>query len=92
MSKYLIQVSETYRVDTEEEVSAFIEKLKKDDEYELVSYKSKRKELKEKGEVIDEWCQVQVVKKFDNEKYPENNIFTYYGGSSLGCECKCEDE
>lgn len=92
MSKYLIQVNETYRVDTEEEVSAFIEKLKKDDEYELVSYKSKRKELKEKGEVIDEWCQVQVVKKFDNEKYPENNIFTYYGGNNLGCECECGDE
>ena len=46
MSKYLIQVNETYRVDTEEEVSAFIEKLKK--MMNIISL-YKPKELKEKG-------------------------------------------
>ncbi|OQA73198.1 MAG: hypothetical protein BWY33_01777 [Candidatus Dependentiae bacterium ADurb.Bin246] len=74
MARYLIKTVETYRVDTEDEVASFIEELKSNSSYDLVSYKSKRKEKKEKGEVIDTWCQVQVVKEIDDEVYPVNCI------------------
>lgn len=105
MARYLIKTVETYRVDTEDEVAGFIEELKSNPSYDLVSYKSKRKEKKEKGEVIDTWCQVQVVKEIDDEVYPVNCICyglkdgaTKCGGASSEAlhsyrddeSCKCE--
>ena len=65
--KYLNQVAEVYRIDTEEEVQAFIEDMKAkaiDEGYVLKSCAYTLKEKKSKGEVIDSAYQVKVVKDF----------------------------
>lgn len=67
--KYLNQVTEVYRVDTEPEVQAFIEELKADaieEGYILKSCAYTLKEKKAKGEVVDSAYQVKVVKDFAN--------------------------
>ena len=55
MAKYLISVTETYRVDTETEAAKIIEEAKVDGKYVLSKYSSVKKERKQKGEIIDEW-------------------------------------
>lgn len=70
MSKYLISVTETYRVDTEAEAAVLIDEAKKDNKYDLKKYTSQKKERKQKGEVADEWHQVVLTKIFDDEKEP----------------------
>ena len=70
MSKYLISVTETYRVDTEAEEAVLIDEAKKDNKYDLKKYTSQKKERKQKGEVVDEWHQVVLTKIFDDEKEP----------------------
>ena len=70
MSKYLISVTETYRVDTEAEAAVLIDEAKKDNKYDLKKYTSQKKEIKQKGEVVDEWHQVVLTKIFDDEKEP----------------------
>lgn len=67
MAKYINQVTEVYRVDTEEEVKNFIEELKAealDEGYVLQSCAYTLKEKTSKGEVIDSGYQVKVVKQF----------------------------
>lgn len=67
MSKMLNQTTEIYRVDTEEEVQAFIEEAKADaieNGYVLKSCSYTLKEKKAKGEVIDSAYQVKVVKDY----------------------------
>lgn len=70
MSKYLISVTETYRVDTEAEAAVLIDEAKKDNKYDLKKYTSQKKERKQKGDVVDEWHQVILTKIFDDEKEP----------------------
>ena len=70
MSKYLISVTETYRVDTEAEAAVLIDEAKKENKYDLKKYTSQKKERKQKGEVVDEWHQVVLTKIFDDEKEP----------------------
>lgn len=70
MSKYLISVTETYRVDTEAEAAVLIDEAKKDNKYDLKKYTSQKKERKQKGEIVDEWHQVVLTKIFDDEKEP----------------------
>jgi hypothetical protein len=69
--KYLIQVTEVYRVDTEEQVKDMIEEAKADSSFLLLKYTSQYKERKSKGEVIDSWYKVSFVKGFTEEKDPE---------------------
>ena len=59
--KYLVSVVETYRVDNEKEAAAAIEEAKKDTTYTLSKYTSEHKEVKAKGEVVDEYYKVQNV-------------------------------
>lgn len=54
--KYILEVTETYRVDTEEEVATLIEEFKTnaiDEGYIPKGYTSNLKEKKSKGEVVD---------------------------------------
>jgi hypothetical protein len=80
MSKYLITTTEVYRVDDEIEVQNLIEEAKHDPMYTLVKYNREYKEKKSKGEVIDEWYKVTLVKSFNNEKEPERHINVMYKG------------
>lgn len=70
MSKYLIRTTEVYRADSENEAKLFIEEQKKNPEYELTKYATERKEKKIKGEVVDAWYRVTLVKEFNDEKEP----------------------
>ena len=76
--KYLISTTETYRLATEEEVKTFLEELKKDKNFEIKKYSSVKKELKQKGEVVDEWIRFTVTKEFNSEKEPYDEINIEY--------------
>lgn len=79
MAKYLITTTETYRVDTEEEVKEILEESKNDFNYTLVKYSSTYKEKKEKGEVVDSWYRLTLTKTFTDEKDPDRDVQITYG-------------
>lgn len=70
MSKYLIRTTEIYRIDTENEAKTFIEEQKRKGNYEVTKYSTERREKKAKGEVVDAWYRVTLVKDFNDEKEP----------------------
>ena len=62
-----LSITETYRMNTEEEVKSFIEKIKEDAApggYELKSYSSTKKVKKQKGEIVDEGFLVKIEKAY----------------------------
>lgn len=77
--KYLCEVTEKYRVDTESEAKAFIEEQKKNNTYSMKKYASELKERKQKGEIIDSWYQVTLVKSFNDPKEPVEEVEVTYG-------------
>jgi hypothetical protein len=76
--RYLISTTETYRLNSEEEVKTFIEELKKDPNFEIKKYSSTKKEAKQKGEIVDEWIRFTVTKEFNIEKEPYDEITITY--------------
>jgi len=82
--KYLINTTEIYRVSSEEEAAALIQKAKEESGYTLSKYSTQYKERKQKGEVIDYWWKVTLIKEFNNEKEPERDVeITYKEGSAF---------
>lgn len=79
MAKYLIKTTEIYRVDSENEVEAILTDAKNDSKYELVKYSSQHKEIKSKGEIIDEYELVSLTKSFTAEKEPDRQVDVSYG-------------
>lgn len=75
---YLLEVTETYRVDTEPEVDLLIEKAKADSIYSLIKYNRTYKEKKQKGVVIESWYKVTLTKRFCDEKEPDTHITISY--------------
>ena len=89
--KYLIEVTENYRVDSEKEAAALIEEAKQNQrQYSLSKYSSVRKERKSKGEVIDSWYKVSLTKKFTDEKEPYVSVIPTY--ESTGCFPNAKEE
>ena len=76
--KYLLNVTENYRVNSEEEAAKLIEEAKKEPGYILTKSSTQYKERKQKGEVIDYWWKVSLTKNFNNEKEPEAQIEVEY--------------
>lgn len=74
--KYLLNVVETYRVDTEQEANQLIEEAKADGN--LIKYSCNHKERKQKGELVDEWYAVVLSRKFTDEKEPEGDVRISY--------------
>lgn len=70
MSKYLITTSETYRVDSEPQAKQLIEEAQKSSQFDLVKYNCEYKTQKAKGEIVDAWYRVTLVKSFEEEKEP----------------------
>ena len=67
MARYINQVTEVYRIDTEEEVQAFNEQLKEEaieEGYVLKSYSYTLKEKKKGGEILDSAYCVKAVKEY----------------------------
>ena len=75
---YLIRTTETYRVPNEEAVKKLLEELKSNRMFEIVKYSSIKKERKEKGEIVDEWIRLEVVKVFNDEKEPISEVKVRY--------------
>lgn len=66
--KVLLNATEVYRIDTEEEVKNTIEEAKTDADlngYILKGYSTKLKEKKSKGEVIDAGYEVTLKKEYN---------------------------
>ena len=78
MSKYLISVSEVYRVDNDAEAEALIAEAKEDSKYELKKYKCENKQVKAKGEIVDEYVKVVLDKVFTAEKEPDAQVSISY--------------
>ena len=67
MAKCVLDVTEIYRVDTEDEVATLIEDFKNqanEEGYIPKGYTSSLKEKKAKGEVVDTGYQVKLTKVF----------------------------
>ena len=80
--KYLLETTEIYRVDKEAEAKELIENAKNGNAYLLKKYSSQYKERKQKGEVVDAWYKVTLVKSFNDEKEPMTSIEVNYGDGS----------
>ena len=61
---YLIQTQEIYRAESEREAQELISEAKQAGEYTLTKYSSEKKEVKAKGEVIDEYFKISLTKTF----------------------------
>lgn len=64
----IMKQTDEIKVATEEEAKALIEDFKnksKDEGYEITSYTSTLKEKKSKGEVIDSYYIVKIVKRWE---------------------------
>ncbi len=68
---YLINVVNTYRVPTVEDAEELHETLKRDPHFELMAFSRTTKQIKAKGEVVEEYqvCKAKLV--FTDEKSPE---------------------
>jgi hypothetical protein len=78
MSRYLIQTTEIYRADTEIEAQEIIGAAKAAAEYTLTKYSSEKKEVKAKGEVVDEYYKISLTKAFTDIKEPEVQVDVIY--------------
>ena len=76
--KYLITNTEVYRVETDEEAELLINEAKADSKYVLTKYNCEKNERKQKGEVIDSYFKVSLVKSFTDEKDPITDITVSY--------------
>lgn len=76
--RYLIQTTEVYRADSEAEAKGVIEEAKAAGEYTLTKYTSEKKEVKAKGEIIDEYFKVTLTKVFTNIKEPDTVASVIY--------------
>ena len=80
--KYLITTTEVYRFSSEDEATNFIEAAKKESGYVLTKHTVEYKERKQKGEVVDAWFKVVLVKTFTDEKEPMGTTEITYGDRS----------
>lgn len=78
--RYLIKTTETYRVDSESEVLEMIKDAKESSQWTLEGHTSKKKQNKQKGEVVEEYYMVSLTKSFNLEKDPMDEIIVNYEG------------
>ena len=78
MSRYLLKAVDTYRVHDEAAVEALHDELLNDSCFDLVGFSYKVKQIKAKGEVIEEYMVVQATKQFTSEKDPEDVFVVSY--------------
>ena len=69
--KYLVSAVNTIRVETVEEVERLHAELKEDPRFTLKKFEYQHKEVKAKGEVIDEYFKVTLTKVFTDIKEPD---------------------
>lgn len=70
----LLKTVETYRFDDENTAETFLREARNDSRFELSKYSIVKKEIKEKGEIIDTYYKMELTKLFNNEKVPDKQI------------------
>lgn len=70
--RYLLKAVDTYRVPTVADVEALHEQLLDDPTFDLTAFSYKTKQIKAKGDVIEEYQVVIATKVFTNEKDPDD--------------------
>ena len=83
MSIYLVKTTDVYRIDTVGEVEEFHNELKGDPHFELESFAYQQKQVKQKGEIVDEYCLVTVKKKFNDPKEPVSDVSIVYSSDVI---------
>lgn len=78
MIKYLINDITTYRVSTVEDVELLHEQLLEDTTFELTSFSYTTKQIKVKGEIVEEYQLVKAKKVFNAEKEPNTTVDVKY--------------
>ena len=76
--KYLINCTNTVRFDSLGEVERFHEELKHENMFQLNTFSYTVKEIKQKGEIIQEYYLVKYKITFANEKEPEDEYEVEY--------------
>lgn len=76
--KNLINTTETYRIDSINGVERLQEELNNDNRFTLTSFNYKFKQIKAKGEIIDEYYIVTAKKVFNDEKEPSTEVEVIY--------------
>lgn len=76
--RYLLSVTDVYRVPTVADVEKLHEELSNDSNFQLTAFSYKTKYVKAKGEIIDEYQVVTAKKVFNDEKEPEQFVTVTY--------------
>ncbi len=76
--KYLITCTNTYRLNTVEEVKELHQELKDNPNFELVAFSYTTKYIKSKGEIVDEYQVAKAKLTFTPEKEPEARFEVEY--------------
>lgn len=78
MSRYLCSVVETYRVDNEAEADELIAEARDSRIFDLKKSSTQKKEVKQKGEIVDEFVLVSLTKSIQDPKAPEIQVELNY--------------
>ena len=78
MERYLLKAVDTYRVPDEAAMEVLHEELLNDTTFDLTGFSYKVKQIKAKGEVVEEYFVVQATKMFTDEKNPEETFVVSY--------------
>lgn len=76
--KFLINSVITYKCDSVNEVERFHEELQNDARFTLNSFNYKVKQIKDKGEVVEEYYLVSAKLIFNDEKEPDTQVDINY--------------
>ena len=72
--RYLLKTVLTYRVGTVDEVEELHDELLNDTTFDLTAFSYKTKQIKQKGEVVEEYQVVAATVVFTEEKIPERKV------------------
>ena len=78
---YVTQIVQSIRVPNVNEVEKLHKQLKDDNRFELKKFEYQHKEVKQKGEIVDEYELVKATMNFNAEKEP-----THYVGIEISLE------
>ena len=76
--KHLLMAVDTYRVGTIAEVEQLHDELLADNHFDLIAFSYKTKQIKSKGEIVEEYQVVSAKKVFNEEKNPSTDIEIKY--------------
>lgn len=76
--KYLLNVVNTYRVESVPQALKLREELSESKIGDLISFTYTQKNKKSKGEIVDEWVICKAKIGFNSEQEPELDVNTIY--------------